>query len=95
MRKIWFVIFLLLIPALVSGQTSIRLDGFTNDSSVDDADEFIFWNEGASAVRNINWENLRNVVNANINWDAFPNTPGYITAVNWSDGTELNMSGVN
>jgi hypothetical protein len=30
-----------------------------------------------------------------VNWDAFPNTQGYLASVNWSEGTELNMAGVN
>jgi hypothetical protein len=56
MKKLFLLLVFILVCSCAYAQT--RLDGFTNDTSIDAADELIFWNDGAAAVRNITYSNL-------------------------------------
>jgi hypothetical protein len=97
MKRFFIALFLIFMIASYSMAQELRIDGFTNDTTVDDADEFIFWNDGESAVRNINWDSLKTQIYDGINWSEFTNDQGFITGLNWDEigglQSSINISG--
>jgi hypothetical protein len=81
MKKYFLILTMLFFATIASAQT--RLDGFLNISELGDADEFILWDDSASAVRNTTFDSLRTAVNAGINWDDVDQAT--LSAIPWND----------